>query len=44
MQWSRSSKGNKAVSFVSVDSEVSDQVLKKLRELSGIMKATKLNF
>jgi len=44
MQWSRSTKGNKAVSFVSVDGEVSDDVLKKLAGLDGIMKASRLNF
>ena len=44
MQWSRNTKGNKAVSFVSVDSEISDDILKKLSSLDGIMKASRLNF
>jgi len=44
MQWSRSKKGDKAVSFVSVDSEINDEILEKLRGLDGIMKASRLNF
>ena len=43
-QWSRSQKGNKAVSFVSVDSEVSDELLNELRSLDGILKASRLDF
>ncbi|MEI6601869.1 MAG: phosphoglycerate dehydrogenase [Clostridia bacterium] len=42
MQWS--SRGEKAVSFVSVDQEVSDEVLDKLRANPGILKASKLKF
>jgi len=42
MQWS--SRGEKAVSFVSVDQEVSDEVLEKLRANPGILKASKLKF
>ena len=38
MQWSR--KGEKAVSFVSVDGEVSDAVLKELVATEGVLKAT----
>ena len=38
MQWSR--KGEKAVSFVSVDDEVSDAVLKELVATEGVLKAT----
>ena len=44
MQWSRSTKEDKAVSFVSVDSEVSGELLEKLRGVQGILKASKLNF
>ncbi len=44
MQWSRSAKEDKAVSFVSVDSEVSDELLEKLRGIEGILKASRLNF
>ncbi len=44
MQWSRSAKEDKAVSFVSVDSEVSNELLEKLRGIEGILKASRLNF
>jgi D-3-phosphoglycerate dehydrogenase / 2-oxoglutarate reductase len=42
MQWSRNSKGEKAVSFVSVDGEVSDDVLSKLIKTEGVLKASML--
>ena len=44
MQWSRNARGEKAVSFVSVDQDVSDTVLEKLRESDGILQVSKLNF
>lgn len=44
MQWGRSSKEKKAVSFVSVDSEVSDELVEKLRAVDGILKVSRLNF
>jgi D-3-phosphoglycerate dehydrogenase len=37
MQWSR--KGEKAVSFVGVDGEVSDDILAQLRKIDGVLKA-----
>jgi D-3-phosphoglycerate dehydrogenase / 2-oxoglutarate reductase len=42
MQWSRNSRGEKAVSFVSVDGEVSDDVLSQLRQTEGVLKASML--
>jgi D-3-phosphoglycerate dehydrogenase len=42
MQWSRNSKGEKAVSFVSVDGEVSDKILDQLRKSDGVLKASML--
>jgi D-3-phosphoglycerate dehydrogenase / 2-oxoglutarate reductase len=42
MQWSRSKKGEKAVSFVSVDGEVNEQVLSQLRQTEGVLKASML--
>ncbi len=44
MQWSRNKRGEKAVSFVSVDVEVSDKVLDQLLKMDGILKASKLKF
>ena len=44
MQWSRNSKDGKAVSFVSVDSDICDDILDKLRSIDGILKASKLYF
>jgi len=43
MQWSRSRRGEKAASFVSVDGDVSDAVLSQLRQLEGVLKASRLN-
>lgn len=40
MQWSRSKKGEKAVSFVSVDGEVSSEVLAQLQKTEGVLKAS----
>lgn len=40
MQNSRNKKGEKAVSFVSVDQEASEEVLELLRGIDGILKAT----
>jgi D-3-phosphoglycerate dehydrogenase len=42
MQWSRSKKGEKAVSFLSVDGEVSNEVLAQLRRTEGVLKASML--
>ena len=42
MQWSRNQKGEKAVSFVSVDGEVSDALLTQLTQLEGVLKASML--
>ncbi len=42
MQWSRNRKGEKAVSFVSVDGEVSDEILAQLRKTEGVLKASML--
>jgi D-3-phosphoglycerate dehydrogenase len=44
MQWSRNQRNGKAVSFVSVDSDVSDDIIEGLRKLDGILKVSKLNF
>jgi len=43
-QWSRNRRGEKAVSFISVDGEVSDEVLEKLRNIDGVLKASSLRF
>jgi D-3-phosphoglycerate dehydrogenase / 2-oxoglutarate reductase len=40
MQWSRNRRGEKAVSFVSVDGEVSDDVLAQIRKTEGVLKAS----
>jgi D-3-phosphoglycerate dehydrogenase len=42
MQWSRSGRGEKAVSFVSVDGKVSDEVLNQLRQTEGVLKVSML--
>ncbi|RCX13804.1 D-3-phosphoglycerate dehydrogenase [Anaerobacterium chartisolvens] len=44
MQWSRNRKGEKAVSFVSVDVEVSNEVLESLKGIDGVLKASMLKF
>jgi D-3-phosphoglycerate dehydrogenase / 2-oxoglutarate reductase len=44
MQWSRNRKGEKAVSFVSVDSIVSEEILEILRGIDGVLKATAMRF
>lgn len=44
MQWGRSAKESKAVSFVSIDSDVSQELIEKLRAIDGVLKASKLNF
>lgn len=44
MQWSRNRKGDKAVAFISVDGEVSDDVLALLKNINGVMKASRLSF
>ena len=42
MQWSRNRRGERAVSFVSVDGEVPDEVLAQLRNTEGVLKANML--
>lgn len=44
MQWSRNRKGEKAVSFVSVDQEVGNDILEKIRVIDGVLKATMIKF
>ena len=44
MQWSRNRRGEKAVSFVSVDTEISNDILKQLLQIDGILKASRLHF
>ena len=44
MQWSRKKSGDKAVSFVSVDSEVDDATLVSLKGIPGVLKASQLRF
>ena len=44
MQWSRNKKGEKAVSFVSVDQEVHDETLEELRGMDGVLKVTMIKF
>ncbi len=44
MQWSRNHKNEKAVAFVSVDGEVGNQVLEKLKSIDGVLKASRLSF
>jgi D-3-phosphoglycerate dehydrogenase len=43
MQWSRNRRGDKAVSFVSVDADISDDLLKKLLTIEGVLKASRLH-
>jgi D-3-phosphoglycerate dehydrogenase / 2-oxoglutarate reductase len=42
MQWSRNKKGENAVSFVSVDGEVGNEVLSQLRQMDGVLKVAML--
>jgi len=42
MQWSRNRKGEKAVSFVSVDGDLSNDILAQLRQTEGVLKASML--
>lgn len=42
MQWSRNRRGEKAVSFVSVDGEVTEDILSQLRKTEGVLKASML--
>lgn len=44
MQWSRNKKGEKAVSFVSVDQDVSNDILDEIRKIDGVLKVSLLNF
>jgi len=43
-QWSRNRKGEKAVSFVSVDCEVSNEILEEVRKIDGVLKSTMIMF
>jgi D-3-phosphoglycerate dehydrogenase len=42
MQWSRTKKAEKAISFISVDGEVSNDVLARLQQAEGVLKASML--
>lgn len=44
MQWSRNRKGEKAVAFVSVDAEVSNDILRLIRNIDGVLKVSMLKF
>ncbi|HHW31557.1 MAG TPA: phosphoglycerate dehydrogenase [Clostridiaceae bacterium] len=44
MQWSRNRKGEKAVAFISVDGDVTEEMLKQLREIDGVLRVSKLRF
>jgi D-3-phosphoglycerate dehydrogenase len=44
MQWSRNRKGEKAVSFVSVDHVVSHDVLNELRQIDGVLIVSMMSF
>ncbi|NLD47129.1 MAG: phosphoglycerate dehydrogenase [Clostridiaceae bacterium] len=44
MQWSRNRKGEKAVSFVSIDCEIANEVLERIKNIDGVLKASRLNF
>jgi D-3-phosphoglycerate dehydrogenase len=44
MQWSRNRKGEKAVSFVSVDQSVDGKTLDEIRKIDGVLKVSLLNF
>lgn len=42
MQWSKNRKGEKAVLFVSVDGDLSNDILAQLRQTEGVLKASML--
>jgi len=44
MQWSRNRKGEKAVSFVSVDGDVSNEIMQLLVNIEGVLKVSMLKF
>lgn len=44
MQWSRNDKNGKAVSFISVDSDISDEVLEKMRSIKDVLQVSRLRF
>lgn len=44
MQWSRNKRGEKAVSFVSVDCQVGQQVLDQIRTIDGVLRVSMLLF
>lgn len=41
MQWSRNSRHEKAISFIGLEQDVDDSILEKLREIDGVLKASK---
>ncbi|NLV36176.1 MAG: phosphoglycerate dehydrogenase [Clostridiaceae bacterium] len=44
MQWSRNRRGEKAVSFVSVDQDVGNEVIEELCKIDGVLKVSLLKF
>lgn len=44
MQWSRNRRGEKAVAFVSVDAEVSEEIMRLLKNIDGVLKVSMLKF
>lgn len=44
MQWSRNRRGEKAVSFVSIDMEAGSEVLRQLKSINGVLKVSILKF
>ena len=44
MQWSRKIKGEKAVSFVSIDTKINDDILNELRKIDGVLIASMVVF
>ncbi|MCL2059406.1 MAG: phosphoglycerate dehydrogenase [Oscillospiraceae bacterium] len=44
MQWSRNRRGEKAVAFISVDGAITEEVLGRLRNIDGVIKASKIIF
>ncbi len=44
MQWSRNKRGEKAVSFVSVDQDVNAATMDEIRKIDGVLKVSLLSF
>lgn len=44
MQWSRNTKGDKAVAFVSVDGDVPNEILGLLQKIDGVLRVSLLKF